>query len=104
MDLAQMLFILFLIAAILHLGQVFIYGFKEHNRPTVLFGVVFLFLAFALEKGEDWVNWAAIIVPLTGFVALLTGFSESLKPNLLNYFLILLNLVLTLLSVMHMIS
>lgn len=104
MDLETGLFILFLTAAILHLGQVFVYGFKEFNRPTVLFGVIFLFLAFAIEKDQSWIKWAAILVPLTGFIGLLNGFSDSLKPNWLNYLMIALNFALALTSLMLLIN
>lgn len=98
----DLLFYLLLVTAILHLGQTFFYGFQEHNRPTILFGTVFLFLAFSFEKDLSWINWALIIVPLTGFIAVLTGFSESLKPNWLNYLMILLNLGLLVLGMAKM--
>ena len=93
----------FLIAnAILHLGQTFFFGFQESNRPTILFGTIFLFLAFSFQKDESWINWALIIVPLTGFVAVLSGFSESLKADWLNYTMILLNLALFILGMIKM--
>lgn len=104
MNLETSLFFLLLSNAILHLFQVFIYGFKEHNRPTVLFGVVFLFLAFAISKDEAWIKWAAIIVPFTGFIGVLNGFSDSLKPNWLNYLMVFLNLVLTLTAIVYKIN
>jgi hypothetical protein len=98
----DLLFYLLLATAILYLGQTFIYGFQEHNRPTILFGTVFLFLAFSFKKDLAWINWALILVPLTGFVAALTGFSESLKPNCLNYLMMLLNLSLLILGMLKM--
>ena len=94
MNLETALFAALLSTAILHLAQVFVYGFKEFNRPTVLFGVVFLFLTFSLSKDEAWIKWAIIIVPLTGFVGVLSGFSDSHNPNWLNYLMLLFNLAL----------
>jgi|TARA_B110000483_G_scaffold75626_3_gene94162 hypothetical protein len=99
MHLESVLFAAFLTTAILHLAQVFVYGFREFNRPTVLFGVIFLFLTFALSKDEAWIKWAIILVPLTGFVGVLNGFSDSHKPNWLNYLMILFNLILVGLAV-----
>jgi hypothetical protein len=98
----DLLFYFLLVTALLHLGQTFYFGFQESNRPTILFGTVFLYLAFNFQKDLDWINWALIIVPLTGFIAVLTGFSESLKPNWLNYLMILLNLGLLLVGIVNM--
>lgn len=101
MDLGNILFILFLANMILHFAQLFAYGMKEYNRPTLLFGVVFLFLAFALEKDQAWVHWACVIVPAVGFVGLLNGFADSLKPRWLNYTMMLFDLVLAVLSAVY---
>jgi len=101
MEMGDFLFFLFLANTMLHLVQVYQYGMKEHNRPTLLFGVVFLFLAFALDKDQSWIKWACIMVPAVGFIGLLSGFSESLKPRWLNYTMMTFNLVLAVLSVIH---
>lgn len=98
----EILFYLLLFNAILHLGQVFFYGFQESNRPMILFGSIFLFFAFSLNKDLSWVNWGAVIVPAVGFIAALTGFADSLKPNWLNYTIILTNLVVTVFGVIHL--
>lgn len=100
--LSQIIFYLFILNAIIHLGQTFFYGFQESNRPMILFGSVFLFLAFTLEKNLAWVQWAAIIVPAVGFIGALTGFADSLKPNWLNYSIILINLSLAILCIVNM--
>jgi hypothetical protein len=52
-----LIFYLFLASAILHLGQTPFFGFNEHNRSTILFGAVFVFLAFNFSKGISWIDW-----------------------------------------------
>ena len=98
----QVLFYILLCSSIFHLGQMFFYGFQESNRPMILFGSVFLFLAFSLDKDLTWVNWALVIVPSVGFIAALTGFADSLKPNWLNYTLIFINLLLTIFGIINL--
>lgn len=99
--LEQILFYALLFGAIFNLLQIFFYGLQENNRANILFGIVLLFFAFAFPKPLTWIKWGLIIVSITGFIGTLSGFSDSLKPNWLNYLTLILYLALSTLSIVY---
>jgi len=98
--LENLLFYTLLAIAIVNLIQIFFYGLQENNRPNILFGIVLLFFAFAFNRPETWIKYGVLIVNITGFLAILTGFSDSLKPNWLNYLMIFLYLAVSIIAIL----
>lgn len=104
MDLETILFYLLMLHGIVYLAQTPSYGFQESNRPTFLLGLLFVLFAGILPKGEAWINWGILILPLTSFVAVFSSFSESLKPSWLKYSMMFLNVLLILGAVFHLLA
>ena len=97
----SVLFYALILTAIANLVQIFFYGLQENNRPNILFGIVLIFFAFAFQKSDEWIKWGVILVNSVGFIGTLSGFSDSLKPNWLNYLMMFLYLSISILSVLY---
>lgn len=94
MEIQQIVQWLLWLIATVFLLQLFYYKFQEHNRSTIMMGVVYLFLSFALHKMDGALGWVLLGLPLVGVFGIITSLKDSFKPNWLNYLMIVLQLAL----------
>lgn len=97
----SLLFYTLILTAFINIIQIFFYGLQETNRPNILFGIVLIFFAFAFHKPLEWIKWGLILVTCVGLIGAISGFSDSLKPDWLNYLTIILYFTLSTLSIVY---